>query len=227
MLAKHPRLAGRDFLLALRIPVAADPAAAFAAACAADRQGVDLLLLDEAAGGDPLTLAAALAPATEQALLVTALDPAGGMHPLHVAKYGATVHHMSGGRWGLLLRAGAAAALRRMAGRPDVDATAAAREFAERFGELLRLEENLTVAGEHFAMRDAFVSPKPAADRPILLGVDEALAAGIAADFLVCGPAAPATALPRLVVAGPATTGRPTGAAGVVVDSLEALARWR
>ena len=50
---------------------------------------------------DPFITSAGLAPITKNALLIATVHILYGWHPLHLAKYGAVIDHMSGGRWGL------------------------------------------------------------------------------------------------------------------------------
>ena len=51
---------------------------------------------------DPFITSAGLAPITKNVLLIATVHILYGWHPLHLAKYGAVIDHMSGGRWGLL-----------------------------------------------------------------------------------------------------------------------------
>ena len=50
---------------------------------------------------DPFITSAALAPLTHNVLLISTVHVLYGWHPLHIAKYGAVIDHISGGRWGL------------------------------------------------------------------------------------------------------------------------------
>lgn len=50
---------------------------------------------------DPLVTTAGLAALTQRMLLISTVHVLYGWHPLQLAKIGATLDHMSGGRWGL------------------------------------------------------------------------------------------------------------------------------
>src|SRR5690606_29921755 len=50
---------------------------------------------------DPLLITAGLAAVTKRVLLISTVHILYGWHPLHLAKFGATIDQMSGGRWGL------------------------------------------------------------------------------------------------------------------------------
>jgi FMNH2-dependent dimethyl sulfone monooxygenase len=50
---------------------------------------------------DPFITSAALAPLTHNVLLISTVHILYGWHPLHIAKYGAVIDHISGGRWGI------------------------------------------------------------------------------------------------------------------------------
>ncbi|RYF50282.1 MAG: LLM class flavin-dependent oxidoreductase, partial [Comamonadaceae bacterium] len=50
---------------------------------------------------DPLISSAALAAQTSKLMLISTVHVLYGWHPVHLAKYGACIDHISGGRWGL------------------------------------------------------------------------------------------------------------------------------
>ena len=50
---------------------------------------------------DPLIVTAGLAALTKRIILISTVHILYGWHPLHLAKFGATIDNMSGGRWGL------------------------------------------------------------------------------------------------------------------------------
>jgi len=50
---------------------------------------------------DPLLVTAGLAALTKRIILISTVHVLYGWHPLHLAKFGATIDNMSGGRWGL------------------------------------------------------------------------------------------------------------------------------
>ena len=50
---------------------------------------------------DPLLITAGLAPVTRNIVLISTVHVLYGWHPVHLAKFAATLDHMSRGRWGL------------------------------------------------------------------------------------------------------------------------------
>ena len=59
---------------------------------------------------DPFIAVAALSAITDRILLISTVHvPFGPWHPLHLAKFGATIDHISGGRWGINIVTGYAA----------------------------------------------------------------------------------------------------------------------
>ena len=50
---------------------------------------------------DPLLVTAALAPLTRNIILISTVHILYGWHPLHLAKFAASIDHMSHGRWEL------------------------------------------------------------------------------------------------------------------------------
>ena len=50
---------------------------------------------------DPLLVTAGLAPLTRNIILISTVHILYGWHPLHLAKFAASIDHMSHGRWGL------------------------------------------------------------------------------------------------------------------------------
>src|SRR3974390_494434 len=53
------------------------------------------------AGGDPIIANAALAARTQRIVLINTVHVLYAWHPLHLAKFGAAMDHISGGRWGI------------------------------------------------------------------------------------------------------------------------------
>jgi len=116
---------------------------------------------------------AALATATERVRLGSLVFGITYRHPAVLAKWAATVDHVSGGR--LLLGVGAGWQLNEheQYGIP----LGSPGERIVRFEEALRILRGLlaqprtTVVGEHYAVRDALAEPKPVQHRlPILVG---------------------------------------------------------
>jgi F420-dependent oxidoreductase-like protein len=116
---------------------------------------------------------AALAAATERVRLSPLVLGITYRHPAVLAKWAATVDHVSGGRLLLGVGAGWQENEHQQYGIP----LGSPRERIERFEEALRIlrglltEERTTVEGTHYEVRDALAEPKPVQARlPILVG---------------------------------------------------------
>lgn len=122
---------------------------------------------------DAFITTGALAAATHRIMLISTIHVLfGPWHPVHLAKFGATLDHISGGRWGLNLVTGYSEREAQMFGQRRIDHDARyemASVFSDRLKQLWSLDENLSVEGPYWAMREAFVSPKPRFGRPILV----------------------------------------------------------
>jgi dimethylsulfone monooxygenase len=122
---------------------------------------------------DSFITTAALSAITRRILLISTIHVLyGPWHPLHLAKIGATLDHISGGRWGVNLVTGHIADEARMFGqtREEHDARyARAAEFVEILDKLWRTDENVNIEGQHWTLHDAYVSPRPLHGRPILI----------------------------------------------------------
>ncbi|MGY2047868.1 LLM class flavin-dependent oxidoreductase [Methylobacterium sp. JK268] len=123
---------------------------------------------------DSFTTMAALTAVTRRILLISTLHVLyGPWHPLHLAKFGATLDHISGGRWGLNLVTGHRAVEHEMFGWSRIEHDrryALAAEFVEVLQRLWQDEENVSFAGESpWRLQGGFVTPKPAYGRPILV----------------------------------------------------------
>ncbi|WP_035994493.1 LLM class flavin-dependent oxidoreductase [Paraburkholderia caribensis] len=123
---------------------------------------------------DSFITLASLASITHRILLVSTLHILyGGWHPLHLAKFGATLDHISGGRWGLNMVTGHSVDEAEMFGREghfqhDLRYDMAS-EFIDVMQQLWSLDDNLTFDGRWYRTRNAFVSPKPRYGRPVLV----------------------------------------------------------
>ncbi|MBN9332622.1 LLM class flavin-dependent oxidoreductase [Devosia sp.] len=124
---------------------------------------------------DSFIAMAALAGVTERiALIATVHVLYGPWHPLHMAKFGATLDHITGGRWGLNIVTGHRAVEHEMFGydaqiEHDLRYELAA-EFIETVTKLWHSEENFSYAGKSsWRLKDAFVTPRPNFGRPILI----------------------------------------------------------
>jgi FMNH2-dependent dimethyl sulfone monooxygenase len=121
---------------------------------------------------DPLITSAGMASLTERIVLISTVHILYGWHPLHVAKLGATLDHMSGGRWGLNVVTGYRSGEFEMFGKsqiPHDDRYQMADEFTDMMFQLWQMDDNTTFAGKYWKMQDAFVSPKPVHGKPIMV----------------------------------------------------------
>lgn len=122
---------------------------------------------------DSFMATAALAACTKRILLISTLHVLyGPWHPVHLAKFGATLDHISKGRWGINVVTGYAEREPLMFGMKKIEHDARyemADVFVERLKQLWSLDRNLTVDGPYWAMEDAFVTPKPTYGRPVLV----------------------------------------------------------
>jgi FMNH2-dependent dimethyl sulfone monooxygenase len=123
---------------------------------------------------DGLTSAAALASITRDILLFSTVHVTYKFHPLHFAKFGATVDHISGGRWALNIVSGYS--YREMAAfgiSPKIPHDLA-YEMADEFTTLLKYlwagDEPIEFIGKYYTVLGAIVSPKAIRrPRPILM----------------------------------------------------------
>lgn len=122
---------------------------------------------------DSFITTAALAGVTRRILLISTIHVLyGPWHPVHIAKFGATLDHISGGRWGINVVTGYAEREPAMFGMKKVEHDKRyemADVFVQRLQQLWSGSENLTVEGPFYAMEDAFVTPKPQFGRPVLV----------------------------------------------------------
>lgn len=122
---------------------------------------------------DSFMTVSALAAVTRRILLISTVHVLyGPWHPLHLAKFGATLDHISGSRWGANIVTGHIPREAAMFGqvRPDHERRYEMAEvFTARMKELWAATDNLTVDGPFWSMRDAFVTPKPRYGRPIIV----------------------------------------------------------
>jgi FMNH2-dependent dimethyl sulfone monooxygenase len=122
-------------------------------------------------GLEPLTTATGLAVATRRLMLVSTVHVLYGLHPLFVAKVGASIDHMSQGRWGINVVTGLHEAEAQRFGQPILphdERYAVAEEFISLLKQLWTAEHAVNFEGRYFRARDAFVSPKPI-QRPLPL----------------------------------------------------------
>ena len=122
---------------------------------------------------DPFITATSLAVITQRIILISTIHILyGSWHPLYLAKFGATIDHISHGRWGLNVVTGFVPSEARMFGNEQIahdTRYVMASEFTEMMKALWASNENLSVEGQHWRLIDAFVTPKPRFGRPLLV----------------------------------------------------------
>ena len=122
---------------------------------------------------DSFMTVSALAAVTNRILLISTIHVLyGPWHPLHLAKFGATLDHISGGRWGANIVTGHIPREAAMFGMKRADHSRRyemADIFTTRMEQLWAATENLSVDGPYWSMQEAFVTPKPRHSRPILV----------------------------------------------------------
>ena len=122
---------------------------------------------------DPLITVAGLAAITNNILLISTVHVLYGWHPLHLAKFGATLSHMTKGRWGLNIVTGYNPGEFQKFGKEQIEHDARydmAAEFTDFMLKLWTMEENLTIEGDHWHMTNAFCTPKPNdKERPVIV----------------------------------------------------------
>ncbi|QGY01925.1 LLM class flavin-dependent oxidoreductase [Methylobacterium mesophilicum SR1.6/6] len=122
---------------------------------------------------DPFVTVAALSSVTSRILLISTIHILyGPWHPLHLAKFAASLDHISKGRFGLNVVTGYAPREPRMFGMTQIEHDERYMRSAEFAGMLERLwgaSENVTVDGRYWRLEEAYVTPKPAYGRPILV----------------------------------------------------------
>lgn len=122
---------------------------------------------------DPFMTTAALGAVTSRILLISTLHILyGPWHPLHLARFGASLDLITGGRWGLNMVTGNQDSYARMFGAPQIEHDKRYR-MAQEFTDLLKgywfSEEHLNHQGEFWSTQDGWVTAKPRYGRPILV----------------------------------------------------------
>src|SRR5581483_7169680 len=121
---------------------------------------------------DPLTTVAGLAPLTSNIMLISTVHILYGWQPLHLDKMGATLSHISHGRWGLNIVTGYLSGEFQKFGMPQIEHDLRyemADEFTEHLKQLWAKDENLSVVGKYFRMESAYCTPRLNGTRPILV----------------------------------------------------------
>jgi FMNH2-dependent dimethyl sulfone monooxygenase len=124
-------------------------------------------------GLDSFMTVAALAAITSRILLVSTVHVLyGPWHPLYFAKFGATMDHIAKGRWGVNVVTGHRTVEHEMFGGAQIEHDrryALADEFLDVVKHLWSAEENFSYQGQAWRLQNAFVTPKPAFGRPIIV----------------------------------------------------------
>ncbi|MCC6982912.1 MAG: LLM class flavin-dependent oxidoreductase [Bauldia sp.] len=123
---------------------------------------------------DSFVTLAALAPVTKSMLLISSIHVLyGPWHPLHLAKFGATLDHITGGRWGINILTGHRAVEHEMFGWSQIEHDRRyelASELFDALGLLWNSDENIDFKGKSsWEIRQGFITPKPKYGRPVLV----------------------------------------------------------
>jgi FMNH2-dependent dimethyl sulfone monooxygenase len=116
---------------------------------------------------------AAMAAITSRIMLISTVHVLyGPWHPLHFAKFGATLEHISKGRWGVNIVTGHRAVEHEMFGWSRIEHDRRyelATEFVDVVQRLWSETENFSYEGERWRLENAFVTPKPQFGRPVIV----------------------------------------------------------
>jgi FMNH2-dependent dimethyl sulfone monooxygenase len=147
---------------------------------------------------DPLLITIGTAALTRHIILISTVHVLYDWHPLHLAEMGATLDHMTGGRWGLNLVTGFCPHEMDMFGLdtiPRDQPYAMATQFTKMRERLWREDANITCDSDHWSLHYAYVSPRSAYGRPIIVSVgssDAGLAYATQYYYLFSSPVRPA-----------------------------------
>jgi dimethylsulfone monooxygenase len=121
---------------------------------------------------DPIIANTALAAMTKSIVLINTVHILYAWHPLHLAKFGAAIDHISGGRWGINVVTGYKPSEYRMFGLAPIEHDLR-YEMADEFTTIMRRlwaeDDDLTFDGRYWKTERAFLAPKPGARRPFLV----------------------------------------------------------
>ena len=121
---------------------------------------------------DPIIANTALAAMTKKIVLINTVHILYAWHPLHLAKFGAALDHISGGRWGINIVTGYKPSEYRMFGLDTIEHDLRydmADEFTTIMERLWAEDDDLTVDGRWWKTEKAFLAPKPGPRRPFLV----------------------------------------------------------
>lgn len=132
---------------------------------------------------DPFMATAALTAVTSRILLVSTMHILyGPLHPLHLARFGASLDHISGGRWGVNIVTGHRESEHRRFGKPPIphgDRYAMAAEFLDFATAIWQSDTGVSGQGRFWTLEDAYEAVKPRFGRPpivIASGSDDGIA---------------------------------------------------
>jgi FMNH2-dependent dimethyl sulfone monooxygenase len=134
---------------------------------------------------DPLIVTAGLAAITQRIMLISTVHVLYGWHPLHLAKFGATIDHISNGRWGLNVVTGYKQSEFEMFGLKPIahdERYAMADEFTTLLKRLWQADEDITFGGRYWQTSGGFVAPKPVHGRCVLVN---ATSSGAGLDYAI------------------------------------------
>ncbi|BAY17850.1 alkanesulfonate monooxygenase [Anabaenopsis circularis NIES-21] len=127
------------------------------------------------AGLDAFIATASLAGMTSRILLISTIHVLyGPWHPIHLAKFGATLDHISKGRWGINVVTGHRAYEHELFGWSQIEHDRRyelADEFVTVLKQLWSETENFSYQSQNssWQFKDAYISPRPLYGRPILV----------------------------------------------------------
>lgn len=120
---------------------------------------------------DPIAWAAGLAAVTERICLMSTIHTS-VFHPLQVAKAGATIDQMSGGRWGLNIVCGWFKTEFDLFGKSVTahdDRYGAADEWLEIMERVWSETESFDYDGKFYQLKGVYTDPRPVQNRPIIM----------------------------------------------------------
>ncbi|MDR2128235.1 MAG: LLM class flavin-dependent oxidoreductase [Burkholderiaceae bacterium] len=123
---------------------------------------------------DSFLTTAALTSVTQRIILISTIHVLyGPLHPLHLAKWGATLDHITGGRWGINVVTGHRAVEYEAFGGERIEHDRRyelTAEFIEVLQRLWQNDEPFSFSGESsWKLKNAYVTPKPRFGRPLLV----------------------------------------------------------
>lgn len=127
-----------------------------------------------AEGLDSFIATAALASVTGRILLIATLHVLyGPWHPVHLARFGATLDHISGGRWGINVVTGHRAYEHELFGWSRIEHDRRyelADEFVTQLKRLWTSDEPISYESQNgWRFKDAWITPRPRYGRPVLV----------------------------------------------------------